>query len=226
MFLYNKHFCLVWKGEGVIFNKAIEEKRSKFKIVDKQIKEGNVIGHFEYEFMPNKMETGLTNFFVYDLGTQNSDKARPYCISFSRLNKLSGKKCDLTPYEIEKCREDTIVFDEVNCINKTLDYLLKIKGVERNFKNKIVEYTLQLHVQNGSGLDTLIVLNNLPCDRRIVENIKNGEGIVDLKIFTGYLQNRKKSSPVSTFSMWYEPFKLFIRENGKNIYVTKRNFEN
>ena len=35
-----------------------------------------------------------------------------------------------------------------------------------------MEYNLQLNAQNGSGFDTWIVLNNLSCDKRIVNSIK------------------------------------------------------
>ena len=31
-----------------------------------------------------------------------------------------------------------------------------------------------MHAHNGSGCDTWIILNNLPCDKHIVDNIKNG----------------------------------------------------
>ena len=39
-----------------------------------------------------------------------------------------------------------------------------------------------MHAHNGSGFDTLIILNNLPCDKHIVGDInKNGKGIFFLK---------------------------------------------
>ena len=44
-------------------------------------------------------------------------------------------------------------------------------------KGKVLEYNLQLHAHNGSGFDTWIVLNNLPCDKRIV-NIKKTEKVL------------------------------------------------
>ena len=34
LFLYNNHFCLIWKSEGVSFNQAIKELKDNFKIVD------------------------------------------------------------------------------------------------------------------------------------------------------------------------------------------------
>ena len=52
-----------------------------------------------------------------------------------------------------------------------------------------------MHAHNGSGFDTWIVLNNLPCDKHIVDIIKNGKGIISLKIFNGYIEKNKKQIP-------------------------------
>ena len=197
LFLFDNHFCLIWKSEGVSFKQAIRELKDNFKIVDIYITEENVNSHFKYEFIPKKIESHLTNFIVYDLETHNTDKARPYCISFYRLSKLAGRyNHDLNPSELDKCRKDTIVFDGDDCIEKALDYLLKLKGEERKVNNKIVEYNLQLHAHNGSGFDTWIILNNLPCDRHIVGDIiKNGKSIIELKVFNGYIYKNNKQIP-------------------------------
>ena len=102
----------------------------------------------------------------------------------------------MNPSELDKCRKDTIVFDGDDCIEKALDYLLKLKGEERKVNNKIVEYNLQLHAHNGSGFDTWVILNNLPCDRHIVGDIvKNGKGIIELKVFNGYIYKNNKQIP-------------------------------
>ena len=95
----------------------------------------------------------------------------------------------MNPSELDKSRKDTIVFEGDDCIEKALDFCLKLKGEERKTVIiKIVEYNLQLHTHNGSGFDTWIILNNLPCDRHIVGDIiKNGNGIIELKVFNGYI---------------------------------------
>ena len=113
---------------------------------------------------------------------------------FYRLSKLAGRyNPDLTLDELEKCRKDTIALDGDNCVEKALDFCLKLKGEERKVHNKIVEYNLQLHAHNGSGFDTWIFLNNLPFDKHILGNIiKNGIGIIELKVFNGYIQKNKK----------------------------------
>ena len=53
-----------------------------------------------------------------------------------------------------------------------------------------------MHAHNGSGFDSWVILNNLPCDKHIVGDIiKNGEGIIELKIFNGYFEQNKKQIP-------------------------------
>ena len=101
----------------------------------------------------------------------------------------------MTPDEIFKCKRDTLAFDGDNCVSKALDFCLKLKGEERKVKNKIVEYNFQLHAHNGSGFDTWIILNNLDCDKHIVNLIKNGKGIIELKVFNRYIQKGNRQIP-------------------------------
>ena len=54
LYLYNNHFCLIWKSQGISFNKAIEELKSKFKIVDNYISFNNVNKFIKYEYKPKK----------------------------------------------------------------------------------------------------------------------------------------------------------------------------
>ena len=161
------------------------------------ITEENVKSHFKYEFTPKIIESHLTNFIVYDLETHNTDRARPYNMSFYRLSKIAGRyNRDPTPEELQKSIKDTIAFSGDNCINNALDYLLKLKGEERKVKNKIVEYKLQMHAHNGSSFDSWIILNNLTCDRHIVGDIiKNGKGFIELKIFNGLMYKIIKQIP-------------------------------
>ena len=72
-----------------------------------------------------------------------------------------------------------------------LDYVLSFKGEPKKVK-KIVEYNLYLIAHNGSGFDSYVVLNNLPQWRSDVKLIKNGAGIISLKIFNGYVHQNKK----------------------------------
>ena len=86
------------------------------------------------------------------------------------MSKIAGRyERDPTQEELQKSIDDTIAFAGDNCIGNALDFCLKFKGEERKVKNKIVDYSLQLHAHNGSGFDTWSVLNNLPCDKHIVD---------------------------------------------------------
>ena len=113
------------------------------------------------------------------------------------MSKLAGRyNRDLTAYEYDKCKNDTLVNVVDDCINKALDFSVKIKGEERKFiDNKNVEYNLQLPAHNGSGFDTWIILNNLPCDRHIVDIIKNGKYKISSRVFNGYIYSCKKQIP-------------------------------
>ena len=55
-----------------------------------------------------------------------------------------------------------------------------------------------MHAHNGSGFDTWIVLNNLDCDKRIVDVIKNGKEIIELKVFNGYIAKKDNSLKIFT----------------------------
>ena len=131
LYLYKKHFCLIWKSHGVSFNQAITELKDNFKIVDNSITEEKVNSHFEYKCKPKKNEFHLSNFIVYDLETHNTDRTRLYVFCFYRLSKLAGRyNRDLTKNEKEKCKKDTIAFDGDNCVEKALDFCLKLRGDE------------------------------------------------------------------------------------------------
>ena len=52
-----------------------------------------------------------------------------------------------------------------------------------------------MHAHNGSGFDTWIILNNLDCGKRIVNVIKNGKGIIEMKVFNGYIEKNEKQIP-------------------------------
>ena len=97
----------------------------------------------------------------------------------------------MTPFELEKCKKDTITFEGDNCIETALHFCLKLKGEKRKVKNKNVEYNLQFHVHNGSGFDTWVVIKNLSRDKSIVNIVKNGKGNIELKVFNGYIENKQ-----------------------------------
>ena len=73
-----------------------------------------------------------------------------------------------------------------------LDYVLQFQGKPKRVINKIVKYNLYLLAHKRSGFDSYVVLNNLPHWRTVVSLIKNGSGIVSLKIFNGYVDQNNK----------------------------------
>ena len=171
--------------------------KDKFKIVDNYITEENVKPHFEYIYIPTKIESHLTNFIVYDLETHNTNRARLYVFCFYRLSKLGGRyNRNLTSDEIDKCKKDTIAFDGDDCAENASDVCLKLKGEKyKDKKGKVLEYNLQLRAPNGSGSDTWIVSNSLSCDKIIVNIIKNGKGNIELKVFNGFIEKNRKEIP-------------------------------
>ena len=96
--------------------------------------------HFNYEFIPKKTEYHLTNFIVYDLETHNTDRARPYNMTFYPLSKIAGRyERDPTRDELQKSIDGTIAFAGYNYIGNALSFCLKFKGEERKIKTKFVE---------------------------------------------------------------------------------------
>ena len=56
LYLYKNQFCLIWRLEGVNFDKARKELKDNFKLVDNYITEENVKSHFKYESIPKKLD--------------------------------------------------------------------------------------------------------------------------------------------------------------------------
>ena len=190
--IHNNHFCLIWKSDGVSFEKAIKELKDNFKVVDNVISDKHVKSFIKYEYKPKKVQSQLTNVVVYDIETFNTIKCVPYANCIYRLSKISGKYYrDISEKEYQKCLNDCIVFKGLDNINKMLDYVLQFKGEPKRINNKIVKYNLYLIAHKGSGFDSYVVLNNLP-QWRTFELIKNGSGIVSLQIFNGYVDPVKK----------------------------------
>ena len=40
--ILNNHFCLIWKSDGISFDKALKEMKDNFKVVDKVISNNHV----------------------------------------------------------------------------------------------------------------------------------------------------------------------------------------
>ena len=161
--IHNNHFCLIWKPDGVSFDKAITESKDNFKVVDNVISDKHVKSYIKYEYKPKKVQSQLTNMIVYDIETFSTIKSVPYANCIYRLGKISGKYYrDISEKEYQKCLNDCIVFKGLDNINKMLDYVLQYKGEPKRINNKIVKFYLYLIAHKGSGFDSYVVLNNLP----------------------------------------------------------------
>ena len=85
-----------------------------------------------------------------------------------------------------------------------LDHVLSFKGKAEKVYLKIVEFNLYLIAHDGSGFDSYVVLNNLPQWRILVNLKENGVGTVTLKIFYGYVDEKKTS--ICPVQMWESAF--------------------
>ena len=139
LFIYNNHFCLIWKSNGNSFNQAIEELKNNFKVVDNVISDKHVKSFFKYEYNPKKVKSPLTNIVVYDLETFNKNRAVPYCSCIYTLSKISGKyHRDISEQEYQKCLNDCVVFKGTDCINEVLDHVLSFKENQKKSKIKLL----------------------------------------------------------------------------------------
>ena len=111
--IHNYHFCLIWKSNGISFDKAINELKDNFKIVDNVISVKHVKSYIKYEYTAEKIQSQLTNMLLYDIETFNTDRAVLYANCIYRLSKLSGKYYrDLTQREYEKYKKRLYYFQE------------------------------------------------------------------------------------------------------------------
>ena len=79
-----------------------------------------------------------------------------------------------------------------------------------------------MHAHSGIGFDTWILLNNLPCDKHIVDIIKIGEVIFSLKISNGYIEKNKKQIPQKTiFRCGMTQLKYSLEKIGKTFEIQK-----
>ena len=87
----------------------------------------------------------------------------------------------------------------------------------KKVNNKFVAYNIYLLAHKGSGFDSFIVLNNSPQRRSVINLNKNGAGIVSLKIFNGYVHEKKKNTAVHScsFQMRFTAYQRFFEKDGK-----------
>ena len=194
LFKYNIHFCLIRKSNNISFNQVIEDElKPNFKVVDNVLSDKHVKSFIKYEYNPEKFESPRTNIVVYHLETFIKIRVVPYCSCFYKLSKKSSKNHrDISEQEYRKCLNDCVVLKGTGRIYEILDHVLTFKGEPKKVKYKIVEYNLFLIAHNGSGFGSYVVINILPQWQSVVKLIKNGAGIISLKIFNRYVDQNKK----------------------------------
>ena len=98
-----------------------------------------------------------------------------------------------------------------------IHHVLSFEGKPKKVKSKIVEYNLYLIAQNGSGVDSYVLLNNLSQWRSVVKLIKNGVGIISPKLFNGYVNQNKKNTSKRTFQMWGVHINKTLKKNRRKV---------
>ena len=72
---------------------------------------------------------------------------------------------------------------ELIVLVKCLDWLVTLKREPRKVKIRTFEFESHSTAHNGSAFDRYVVLNSLSNWHRKVNYVKNGKGIISLKIF-------------------------------------------
>ena len=111
--------------------------KDNFKLVVIVISDKHVKSYIKYEYKPEKVQSQLTSFNVYDIETFNTVKCVPYANCIFRISEISGKMYrDLSNKEYQKRSIDCIVLKRLDNINKMLDYVLQFKGEPKKLMTK------------------------------------------------------------------------------------------
>ena len=55
LFIYNNHFCSIWKSDGISFDKTIKKLKDNFKLVDNVISDKHVKSFIKYDYKLKKL---------------------------------------------------------------------------------------------------------------------------------------------------------------------------
>ena len=78
--MHKNHFSSIWITNGISFNKTTEELKTNFKVFDNVISDEHVKCFNKYEYKPEKVQSQISNMFVYDLETINTERAGPHTL--------------------------------------------------------------------------------------------------------------------------------------------------
>ena len=139
LFKYINHFRLIWKSDGISFDKAKKELKDNFTVVDNVVADKHVKTFIKHEYNPKKVKSPLTKIIVYDLETFNKIRAVPYCSCLYKLNKVSGKcQRDMTGQKFQKCLNDCGFLNELIVLMKCQIMFYHPKENQKNSKNKFL----------------------------------------------------------------------------------------
>ena len=128
-----------WKSDTFDCNKAIEELKLIFKVVDNVISDKHVESYIKEEYKLEKVQSQLTKMIVYNIKTCNTFESVPYASCINRLSKLSGEnKRDITEREYENGKNDCNVFKGLDINNEILDSVLEFEREAKRINNKSV----------------------------------------------------------------------------------------
>ena len=122
----------------------------------------------------------------------------------------------------QKCSNNCVVFKGSDCNNEMLDHVSSFKGEPKKAKKKNVENILYSIAHKGSGIDSYVVLINLPQWRSVVKLLENGAGIISLNTYSTVMWIKIKKF-LNKFILVVEEFILKILRN-KWVLVINYNF--
>ena len=130
MFIYNNHFCLIWKSNGIRFNQVIEDElKLNFSVVDIVISDKHLKSFIKYDCKPKKFQSPMTNRVVYDSETFNKIHAVRYCSCIFKQSKISGKyNRETSEREYQKCLNERVASKGTDCNKELLHHVLSFKG--------------------------------------------------------------------------------------------------
>ena len=62
--IHNNHFYLIWKTNGISFDRALKVLKDNFRVADNVISDKHGKSYIKYEYKPKKGQSQLTNMIV------------------------------------------------------------------------------------------------------------------------------------------------------------------
>ena len=115
-----------------------------------------------------------------------------------------------------------VLFSKEMIVKRNVRSCFIVQRRTKKVKNKIVEYNLYLIARNGSGSNSYVVSNNLPQWRSVVKLIKDGAGVILLKIFNGFKDQKKKTPQYVLFRCGRAQINKSLKKIEESNKITKK----